>query len=105
METYIRLKQHKNSTPKHKITRTKTEADNCTQAIFLYLQWAPYQTSCKTQVSLNLIANTLRVISKLPISQKKIQVGNDQEKTQSEKDSRSKNRGGKNQINNHILIQ
>ena len=34
----------------------------------------------------------------------KVQVGNDQEKAQSEKDSHSKNRGGKNQTNNQVLI-
>ena len=35
---------------------------------------------------------------------KKVQVGKDQEKAQSEKDSHSKNRGGKNQTNNQVLI-
>ena len=35
---------------------------------------------------------------------KKVQVGKDQEKAQSEKDSHSKNRGGKKQTNNQILI-
>ena len=36
----------------------------------------------------------------------KVQVGNDQEKAQSEKDSHSKNRGGKkNQTNNKVLRQ
>ena len=35
----------------------------------------------------------------------KVQVGKDQEKAQSEKDSHSKNRGGKkNQTNNQVLI-
>ena len=34
----------------------------------------------------------------------KVQVGKDQEKMQSEKDSHSKNRGGKNKTNNQILI-
>ena len=34
---------------------------------------------------------------------KKEQVGKDQEKAQSEKDSHSKNRGGKNQTNNQVL--
>ena len=34
----------------------------------------------------------------------KVQVGEDQEKAQSEKDSHSKNRGGKNQTNNQVLI-
>ena len=33
-----------------------------------------------------------------------VQVGKDQEKAQSEKDSQSKNRGGKNQNNNQVLI-
>ena len=35
---------------------------------------------------------------------KKVQVGKDQEKAQSEKDSHSKNQGGKNQTNNQVLI-
>ena len=35
---------------------------------------------------------------------KKVQVGKDQEKAQSERDSHSKNRGGKNQTNNQVLI-
>ena len=35
---------------------------------------------------------------------KKVQVGKDQENAQSEKDSHSKNRGGKNQTNNQVLI-
>ena len=35
---------------------------------------------------------------------KKVQVGKDQEKAQSEKDSHSKNRGGKNKTNNQVLI-
>ena len=34
----------------------------------------------------------------------KVQVGNDQEKAQSEKDFHSKNPGGKKQINNQVLI-
>ena len=34
----------------------------------------------------------------------KVQVGKDQEKAQSEKDSHSKNRGGKRQTNNQVLI-
>ena len=34
---------------------------------------------------------------------KEVQVGKDQEKAQSEKDSHSKNRGGKNQTNNQVL--
>ena len=36
--------------------------------------------------------------------EKKVQVGKDQEKAQSEKDSHSKNRGGKKQTNNQVLI-
>ena len=35
---------------------------------------------------------------------KKVLVGKDQEKAQSEKDSHSKNRGRKNQTNNKVLI-
>ena len=35
---------------------------------------------------------------------KKVQVGKDQEKAQSEKDSHIKNRGGKKQTNNQVLI-
>ena len=35
---------------------------------------------------------------------KKVQVGKDQEKAQSEKDSHSKKRGGKKQTNNQVLI-
>ena len=35
---------------------------------------------------------------------KEVQVGNDQEKAQSEKDSHSKNRGGKKQTKNKVLI-
>ena len=36
---------------------------------------------------------------------KKVQVGKDQEKAKSEKDSHTKNRGGKKQTNNQVLIQ
>ena len=38
-------------------------------------------------------------------NEKKGQVGNDQEKVQSEKDSHSKNRGGKKQTNNKARIR
>ena len=38
------------------------------------------------------------------MKKKKVQVGKDQEKAQSEKDSHSKNRGGKKQTNNQVLI-
>ena len=34
----------------------------------------------------------------------KVQVGKDQEKAQSEKESHSKSQGGKNQTNNQVLI-
>ena len=37
-------------------------------------------------------------------SSEMVQVGKDQQKEQSEKDSHSKNRDGKNQINNQVLI-
>ena len=40
----------------------------------------------------------------MDIGYKKVQVGKDQEKAQSEKDSHSKNRGGKKQTNNQVLI-
>ena len=40
----------------------------------------------------------------LDMCSKKVQVGKDQEKAQSEKDSHSKNRGWKNQTNNQVLI-
>ena len=47
-------------------------------------------------------------ISLLPgnilVMTKKVQVGKDQEKAQSEKDSHSNNRGGKKQTNNQVLI-
>ena len=36
--------------------------------------------------------------------EKKVQVGKDQEKAQSDKKSHSKNRGGKNLINNQVNI-
>ena len=39
-----------------------------------------------------------------PFQCKKVQVGNDQENAKSENDSHSKNRGGKNLINNQVLI-
>ena len=47
----------------------------------------------------------LHIKIKTYFSQKKVQVGKDQEKAQSERDSHSKNRGGeKNQTNNQALI-
>ena len=39
------------------------------------------------------------------IAVEKVQVGKDQEKAQSEKDSHSKNRGGKKQTNNQVPIK
>ena len=39
----------------------------------------------------------------MQLLEKKVQVGKDQEKAQSEKDSHSKNRGGKKQTNNQVL--
>ena len=38
------------------------------------------------------------------MQKQEVQVGKDQEKAQSEKDSHSKNRGGKFQTNNQVLI-
>ena len=43
-------------------------------------------------------------ISQLIRFARKVQVGKDQEKAQSDKDSHSKNRGGKNQTNNQVLV-
>ena len=43
-------------------------------------------------------------ISLETVEGRKVQVGKDQEKAQSEKDSHSKNRGGKNQTNKQVLI-
>ena len=40
----------------------------------------------------------------IPRDCQKVQVGKDQEKAQSEKDSHSKNRGGKKQTKNQVLI-
>ena len=46
--------------------------------------------------SINLIHRHVQEI----LTYKKVQIGKDQEKAQSEKDSHSKNRGGKKQTNN-----
>ena len=43
-------------------------------------------------------------VHKCNLQFKKVQVGKDQEKAQSERDSHSKNRGGKKQTNNQALI-
>ena len=48
-------------------------------------------------------SQSLILADTLPFSEK-VQVGKDQEKAQSEKDSHSKNRGGKKQTNNQVLI-
>ena len=50
--------------------------------------------------NINCLANH----SQTSYGKKKVQVGKDQEKAQSEKDSHSKNRGGKNQTNSQVLI-
>ena len=42
-----------------------------------------------------VIGKAREIYTQLPLDQKKVQVGKDQEKAQSEKDSHSKNRGGK----------
>ena len=49
----------------------------------------------------NFVNNIIHCHIFLP---RKVQVDKDQEKAQSEKDSHSKNRGGKNQTNNQALI-
>ena len=51
------------------------------------------------------VLTTMYVLDKnKKIRYTKVQVGKDQEKAQSEKDSHSKNRGGKKQTNNQVLI-
>ena len=58
-------------------------------------------------VDLKFVRRKLTEIKILSLSlspSKKVQVGKDQEKAQSEKDSHSKNRGGKIKINNQVLI-
>ena len=53
-----------------------------------------------------MVINNLGHMTKMyamPIYDKKVQVGKDQEKAQSEKDSHSKNRGGKKQTKNQVL--
>ena len=54
---------------------------------------------------LSLFVSNLIYLSCLNNIVKKVQVGKGQEKAQSEKDSHSKNRGGKKQTNNQVLIQ
>ena len=44
------------------------------------------------------------ILDLIPHRHEKVQVGNDQEKAQSEKDSHSKTEVGKNQTNNQALI-
>ena len=48
--------------------------------------------------------NPMSLSSKYVHWHEKVQVGKDQEKAQPEKDSHSKNQGGKNQTNNQALI-
>ena len=50
------------------------------------------------------IKRGLRMDLPVVIIQEKVHVGKDQENVQSENDSHSKNRGGKNQTNNQALI-
>ena len=55
--------------------------------------------------SIFVLKQTLLHYEKMHGFHGKVQVGKDQEKAQSEKDSHSKNRGGKkNQTNNQVLI-
>ena len=49
-------------------------------------------------------SNFRNIWQSLHIMNNKVQVGKDQEKAQSERDSYSKNRGGKKQTNNQALI-
>ena len=62
-------------------------------------------SAMKLEIRGDRLQKTWRGLEKLWLSHRKVQVGKDQEKAQSEKDSHSKNRGGKkNQTNNQVLI-
>ena len=64
-----------------------------------------YALELRARLSFCNITNKERSLSSFCLVQwKKVQVGKDQEKAQSEKDSHSKNRGGKNIVNNKVLI-
>ena len=62
------------------------------------------ETACMEAVKAKRRAYKLWTRHKTDHYKEKVQVGKDQEKAQSEKDSHSKNRGGKNQTNNQVLI-
>ena len=83
------------------------ETPACPKQVFFEHNYM-YKLYDKKQITYNLLMLAFRVISMVPpestwnrllrvlyIVDKKIQVGKDQEKAQSEKDSHSKNRGGK----------
>ena len=88
--------------------------------IFIHFIYIKHIMKCKTkhentiQCKVNKILNSLHyemiICQHLAVksihlySYKKVQVGKDQEKAQSERDSHSKNQGGKNQTNNQALI-
>ena len=61
--------------------------------------YLPLNVFTASELSLYILSNIYA-----DISNKKVQVGKDQEKAKSEKDSHSKYRGGKNLMNNHVLI-
>ena len=66
---------------------------------------APVTSVIKLQLCVIKLQRQVNFDIDLPSLCKKVQVGKDQEKAQSEKDSHSKNRGGKKQqTNNQVLI-
>ena len=84
----------------------------------MYLKFDPVffkeMEQVKREIKSSVIAKTFTQIQEIRMKyilvmmfstmNKKVQVGKDQEKAQSEKDSHSKNRGGKKQTNNQVLI-
>ena len=54
-----------------------------------------YRYDSNDQLNVNISICVLSVFCPFPVLHTKVQVGKDQEKAQSEKDSHSKNRGGK----------
>ena len=65
-------------------------------------QYSPYYLPLNVLIA-SKGSNLYILFFSLPLT-KKVQVGNDQEKAQSEKKSHSKNRSGKKQTNNKALI-
>ena len=59
------------------------------------IEWAFFRRFASENFDTNHFKADFVVFSSISISDNKVQVGKDQEKAQSEKDSHSKNRGGK----------